>query len=255
MTNPTRGILSLTLSLLLLAAGCDWWGKPDPKKRPVPADKVLDFAVLYGQSCSGCHGADGKLGPAPPLNDPLFLRIIPDAELLRTIRAGRRGTSMPAFVKEQGGPLTADQVKVVADGIKALWGKPGTAAKDQVPYLAPGRGSVERGKDVFMRACAVCHGETGEGMEKEGQLMNRINDPAFLALISDQALRRIVITGRPDLGMPNYAEPRPDDPAFKALTAAEVTDVVALLSSWAPQRPGPGKGSKHLRTVPAPDRQ
>ena len=27
-----------------------------------------------------------------------------------------------------------------------------------------------------------------------------INAPAFLALISDQALRRIIITGRPDLG-------------------------------------------------------
>jgi cytochrome c oxidase cbb3-type subunit 3/ubiquinol-cytochrome c reductase cytochrome c subunit len=94
-----------------------------------------------------------------------------------------------------------------------------------------------------MRACAVCHGEQGEGIEKEGRIVHRINDPAFLALISDQALRRFIITGRPDLGMPNYAGKRPDERAFKPLTSAEVSDLVALLSSRAPERPaGPAKG-------------
>ena len=35
-----------------------------------------------------------------------------------------------------------------------------------------------------------------------------MNEPDFLALVSDQALRRIIITGRPDLGMPNYRRGR-----------------------------------------------
>ena len=43
-----------------------------------------DFALLYATNCAGCHGADGRLGPAPPLNDPLFLAIVPDASLFRT---------------------------------------------------------------------------------------------------------------------------------------------------------------------------
>jgi mono/diheme cytochrome c family protein len=241
---PTGRFLPVVLSLLLLA-GCDWWGKPDPEKRPVPANEVLKFAVLYEQNCAGCHGAEGKLGPAPPLNDPLFLSIIPDAQLLRVIRQGRRGTPMAAFVKEQGGPLTDDQVKALVKGIRAEWGKqPATAKGKAPPYLAKGRGSVERGKEVFMRACMVCHGDEGAGVEKDGRLVLRIRDPAFLALISDQALRRIAITGRPDLGMPNYAEPRPDDDSFKPLTAAEVDDVVALLASWAPERPDRGKGKR-----------
>jgi mono/diheme cytochrome c family protein len=227
---------------LLLAAGCDWPGRPDPAERPVPADKVLDFAVLYEQNCSGCHGADGKLGPAPPLDDPLFLTIVPDAELLRVVREGRPGTPMPAFAREQGGPLTDAQVKVLAEGIKPRWGKQQATAKDEAPpYLAQGRGSLERGKKVFKRACADCHGDQGKGIEKEGELVRRINDPAFLALISDQALRRFIITGRPDLGMPHYAK-RPDEPHFKPLTSTEVADLVALLSSWAPERPGRGKG-------------
>jgi hypothetical protein len=54
--------------------------------------------------------------------------------------------------------------------------------------------------------------------------------------MSNQALRRLVITGRPDLGMPNYAEPRMES-KFAPLTETEVTDLVALLASWAPEKP------------------
>ncbi len=69
-------------------------------------------------------------------------------------------------------------------------------------------GSRERGAMVFERACAGCHGPNGTGGERNGATGGAINAPAFLALISDQALRRIIITGRPDLGMPTYAEQR-----------------------------------------------
>jgi hypothetical protein len=54
----------------------------------------------------------------------------------------------------------------------------------------------------------------------------------FLALTSNQALRRYAITGRPDLGMPGYAEARPGSADFVPLTDQEVTDLVALLASW-----------------------
>ncbi len=59
----------------------------------------------------------------------------------------------------------------------------------------------------------------------------RSADPDFLDLISDQALRRIIITGRPDLGMPTYHDKdmRPGD--FEPLTSAEIDQLVALLSA------------------------
>src|SRR5215472_9879820 len=79
----------VTLSLLLLS-GCGLPGKPKRADRPVAEDRILDFKVLYGRNCAGCHGAEGKLGPAPPLNDPLFRAAISEQELTTTISDGRR---------------------------------------------------------------------------------------------------------------------------------------------------------------------
>jgi mono/diheme cytochrome c family protein len=217
-------------------AGCDWPGKPDPKNRPVPENRLLDFGKLYSQNCAGCHGADGKVGPAPPLNDPLFLAIVPDKVLLEVITGGRPGTLMPAFAREQGGPLTAEQVKALAEGIKPRWGQSAKAPEGVPDYLPPekmptGTGTAG-GAKVFARACAACHGEQGAGVKDDNGLVNTINNRVFLSLMSDQVLRRYVITGRPDFGMPNYAEPRPGDASFKPLSGQEVSELVTLLASW-----------------------
>ena len=96
-------LCSLSLVILVslsLLAGCDLPGRPDPADRPVPADQVVDFRTLYGQNCAGCHGADGKMGPAPPLNDPLFRAIVPEDELQTVITKGRHNTLMPAFAQK-----------------------------------------------------------------------------------------------------------------------------------------------------------
>ena len=82
---------------------------------------MLDFATLYARNCAGCHGADGQFGPAPPLNDPLFLAIVPDPVLSMVVDEGRPGTPMPAFSRRHGGPLTDEQVRALAEGIKPRW--------------------------------------------------------------------------------------------------------------------------------------
>jgi cytochrome c oxidase cbb3-type subunit 3 len=225
----------LCLLLLILAPGCDLPGKPRLADKPVSADKVVDFDGLYRQNCAGCHGADGKLGPAPPLNDAVFLSIVPDAVLLGVISGGRPGTPMPAFAARRGGALTDAQVSALAAGIKPRWG-----ATDKSHGRAPAysvttgnaAGDKGRGAHVFARACAPCHGPLGEGGENGDGGAGAINDPAFLALITDQALRRYAITGRPDLGMPGYADKtgRPHD--YQPMTSAEIVDLVALLASW-----------------------
>ena len=94
-----------------------------------------DIAPILYQNCAGCHGADGKLGPAPPLNDKLFLALIADAELQRVITEGRPGTLMPAFATAKGGTLTAEQLSVLADGIKSRWGSVESAPSGAPPLL------------------------------------------------------------------------------------------------------------------------
>jgi cytochrome c oxidase cbb3-type subunit 3 len=256
----------LLVSLPLFTVGCDPPGRPNPADRPVPADQVLEFGVLYRQNCAGCHGIDGKLGPGPPLNDPIFRAIVPDEELEGILTKGRKKTLMPAFAKENGGMLTPAQIQVLvkeikgipykivekqeasvakvevvpdADGISPKWGTPGKPPKGVPSYReqsASSHGSVagnkEKGALVFARACAACHGNHGQGVGQGGETVRTINDLVFLALISNQALRRYAITGRPDLGMPGYAEARPGNPHFMPLTDQEVTDLVALLASW-----------------------
>jgi mono/diheme cytochrome c family protein len=237
---------------VLLAAGCDLPGRPRPADRPVPADQVLGFDALYQTNCAGCHGADGTLGPAPPLNDALFRAAIPEKEVRRVVSEGRPGTPMPAFAKDRSGSLTAAQIDVLVKEIKGIpynvvkngdegtvrvevlpkWGTPGPLAKNVPSYLpedkaGTARGDPNRGRKRFAQACAGCHGRDGKG----GMDAGAINDPAFLALISDQALRRLVITGRPDLGMPDYAGTA-DRHDFQPLTSADVADLVALLQAW-----------------------
>jgi cytochrome c oxidase cbb3-type subunit 3 len=212
------------LVCLSVCAGCDWPGKPRDSDKPIPAEQIADFDTLYGTHCSGCHGADGKLGPAPPLNDPLFLALVPDKELHRVIAEGRAGTAMTAFAKDRGGPLTDKQIDIVVQGIKQRWAGEAPKRKPPAYLLSDAKtGDKKAGLEVFAQDCAMCHGEHGEGTKDAGA----INDPVFLSLVSDQALRRIVITGRPDLGMPDYIKREDAD-----LSSQQINDLVALLAYW-----------------------
>jgi mono/diheme cytochrome c family protein len=222
----------LFLALAGLASGCDAPGKPHPPTDPDRPGEVRDFAALYQKNCAGCHGADGNLGPAPPLNDRLFLHLVPGAELLRVITDGRPGTPMPPFDRAKGGPLTTAQVKILADGLKTTWGGASAAPTDAPPYTADAAGDAGRGATAFARACAGCHGDAGRGGTFDGRPIGAIRVPAYLALSSDQVLRRYVITGRPDLGMPDYAGGTGRPPGFRPLTSQDVTDLTALLASW-----------------------
>jgi mono/diheme cytochrome c family protein len=229
--------------------GCDFPGRPNRADRPLPSNEVVDFDVLYAAHCSACHGAEGNLGPAPPLNDPLFLSLVPDDVLLSLVAEGRRRTPMPGFSRRRGGPLTDAQVKALAQGIKPRW-QTGEATATQstagdAPSYRPREAdrqqqlaTGEHGRQLFARACAECHGAQGMG----GDMAGAIHDRAFLSLVSDQALRRLIITGRPDLGMPNFAETDGRDSDFRPLTSDDVDALVALLAAWRNAEPEPKLG-------------
>ena len=191
----------------------------------------MGFAELYGQSCAGCHGADGRLGAARPLNDPIYLALVPPDRLRKIIAQGVPGTAMPGFAAAAGGALTEAQIDaLVSDMLQAL--EPSLAVSRR-PVAAvrrsgggrqwPAAGDAEQGLKVYAEACARCHGADGNGGEKGGSVV----DAAYLALVSDQALRTAVIAGRTDLGMPDWRDDIPGQP----LTPQQISDVVAWLAA------------------------
>jgi cytochrome c oxidase cbb3-type subunit 3/ubiquinol-cytochrome c reductase cytochrome c subunit len=230
---------ALALALALLLAACDALpGKPTEADRPLRPEQVRDFATLYGDNCAGCHGADGKLAAARPLNDPLYLAVA-GADRLRQITAGGvAGSLMPGFAISAGGTLTDQQIGILVDQMMARWGGAPPAGVGLPAYAASGAGDAQRGQAAYATNCAGCHGADGSGGAKGGSVV----DGSFLALVSDQALRTAVICGRTDLGMPDW---RGD--GSRPMSEQEITDVVAWLIAQRPKFPGQPYAAAELR--------
>ena len=219
------------LSLVLLSACSTPNGQPQKGSEPVAPNQVVDFGTLYAQNCAACHGAEGRGGASIALANPVYLAIIDENAMHNVVANGVRGTSMPAFAQSAGGLLTDGQIKVITSGIFSRWGRKGVLGGTNPPsYAAKTTGDVAHGQIAFGTYCASCHGPEGHG----GSKASAINNDSFLALVSDQGLRTIVITGRPDLLAPDW---RGDFPG-KPMSDQEVTDVVAWLASRRVQSPG-----------------
>ena len=128
---------------------------------------------------------------------------------------------MPAFSQRAGGFLTDAQIDILVGGIRA-WATsapaPGNLINGTPPaYAALVNGDAARGQGVFAEYCSGCHGADGRGARV-------IAGQPYLALVTNQHLRTVIIAGMPNFGMPDwrgYATP---------LSDADVTDVVAWLA-------------------------
>ncbi len=217
---------------MLALAACSLSGKPAPGPEVPRPDSVLDPVVLYRENCAGCHGAEGKQGPAMALSDPVYLAIVNDDTLRSTISKGRRGTAMSAFAQKEGGMLTDQQINAIIRGIRERWSKPNALAGTVAPpYAAREPGVPQQGAIVYGAYCASCHGTGSKGGPKAGS----VTVGAYLSLVSDQGLRTIVITGRPDFGAPDWRGNAPGGP----MSDQQISDVVAWLVAQRPKQPAP----------------
>jgi len=223
MSVMLRWMLPSALLLTLCSVGCDSMpGRPTLADYPLAPSAVVNFSSLYDQNCAGCHGANGKFGGAVALNNPVYLSIVDDATMTKIITQGVRGTPMPAFAQSAGGMLTDQQIAIIVGGIRSRWAS-ASAAAGAPPYVANSAGDATRGATVYATFCQSCHGPGGRGGSAPGSIV----DGSYLALISDQDLRAIVIAGRPDLGHPDWK----DDLAGQQMSADQVSDVIAWLAS------------------------
>lgn len=221
----------LAMNSMLLIACSTSPGRPKQASEVPAPGEITDFSTLYSQNCAGCHGAEGRGGASIALADPVYLDIVDKNELRKVVASGARGTSMPAFAQSAGGMLTEEQIDVITSGMFSRWGRKGILDGANPPsYAAKTEADVDRGKVAFLTYCASCHGSDGGGTRKGSAITN----DSFLALVSNQGLRTIMITGRPELGAPDWRGNVPGKP----MSEQEITDVVAWLASRRVKSPG-----------------
>jgi cytochrome c oxidase cbb3-type subunit 3 len=233
-------LIALLGTTLFSCAGCsNLPGRPSESSIPIDPDNVTDFTLLYSKNCSGCHGFGAKGGAALALGDPVYFAIVDEATLHKVVTNGIAGTSMPAFAKSAGGMLTDTQVNVIIRGIRERYARPNALADvTPPPYSSSEPGDTSRGAAVYQTFCSSCHGPDGKGGSKASSIV----DGTFLALLTDQELRTLVIVGRPDLGAPDWRNNVPGKP----MSSQEISDVVAWLSAQRPQFAG--------RPYPSPEK-
>jgi cytochrome c oxidase cbb3-type subunit III len=230
MNRRSAFALFTIVFVLMTCAGCtSSRGAPRADSEVVPPSQMLEFSLLYGQNCAGCHGVEGKGGAAFALADPVYLAIADDTVIRRVAAQGVPGTAMPAFAQSAGGRLTDKQIDALVQGIRS-WAKPDSFRGMTLPrYSAQSAGDPQRGANVYRTYCSSCHGGDGRGGKASS-----IVEGSYLALVSDQQLRTIVIAGRPELGAPDWR----GDVEGKPMSDQEITDVVAWLAAKRAALPG-----------------
>ena len=217
---------------VIFFAGCGApHGQPRSGSEVLAPNEVLQFGPLFSENCAACHGAEGRGGAAIALANPVYLAIADDAAIRKVIANGVHGTAMPAFAESAGGMLTDKQIDVISSEMRSRWSRPGILNVVNPPSYAPkSAGDAQRGEVAYKTYCESCHGPGGHG----GPKGSSIADDSYLALVSDQGLRTMVIAGRPELGAPDWRGNVPGKP----MSDQEVTDVVAWLGSRRSQNPG-----------------
>jgi len=223
--------LAAVVSMIVLSGCSSPPGQRRDSSEILAPNEVADFRTLYADNCAGCHGSEGRGGAAIALADPVYFAMADDAAIRKVVANGVKGTSMPAFAQSAGGMLTNKQIDLITTEMRSRWSRPEILNGANPPaYAANCAGNARQGEVVYGTYCASCHGTEGQG----GRKGSAITNDSFLALVSDQALRTIVITGRPELGAPDWRGNVPGRP----MTDQEITDVVAWLASRRAQNPG-----------------
>ncbi|GMV39865.1 MAG: hypothetical protein AMXMBFR64_15810 [Myxococcales bacterium] len=178
--------------------------------RPVPLDQVaaidawLDTRIkaprlmaaqtlVHDLGCLGCHKVRGTGGDDGPELSESWRTRTPEwlTEHFISPQALVPGSLMPDF------GLSRDQASLLTTWVLSLRG-PGRTRNE--------RTFAQDGATLYGAFCAACHGPSGEG-RRYGQTPSTfpaIGSPDFLAVASDDMLRKTLLDGRPGRRMPAW---------------------------------------------------
>ena len=153
-------------------------------------------AFTYLENCTPCHGIQGQGVDAPPLRNSAYIQSAGDQSIYDTIANGRPHTEMPAWLQDQGGPLTKTEIVNVIGYLETFQHvsalptatpeppepteaspPPGAPTPEPARPSFPGgpgsaasmSGNLDQGRTQFGLYCAVCHGPQGvQGIPNPG---------------------------------------------------------------------------------------
>ncbi|MBU0751254.1 MAG: c-type cytochrome [Gammaproteobacteria bacterium] len=185
---------------------------------------TADGAKLYAQNCAACHGEHGSGGIGVPLALPAFHALSSEDYLRKTIRHGRPGRVMPAFVA-----LSNADVDAIVAHIGS-W-NPGPFASYPTTRID---GNADNGSKLFQKHCASCHGANGEGGKGTGVTLSRpreqaivapaLHNAGFLASASDHRIKAILMKGVAGTPMQSFLK--------KGLEEKDIDDLVAFVRGF-----------------------
>jgi cytochrome c oxidase cbb3-type subunit 3 len=145
------GILTSNAFHVSTATGQESQPAPQSATAPaipaVPADPEQG-KVLFGQSCSACHGANAGGGDGPDLHG--VPALLGDATVQGIVRRGIPGTAMPG-----SSTLTDNQAANIVAYLRTL---------DSTPTSGQVTGDPKKGEALYTSSgCSACHMIAGQG--------------------------------------------------------------------------------------------
>ena len=209
-----RWLAGVLMAIAALSFGCAAT-RPHPggSSSAVAVPDTLPAPAMYATLCAHCHGPDAAgyaADHAPSLVNPTFLESASDFYLHSSIEQGRPGTSMAAYARSAGGPLSSAAIDRLVAWIRSH----GPSARGLAPVAA---GDSTRGQPLYASQCQRCHGDA----RKRGDDVMLAN-PGFLAVASDAFIQHAILEGRPGTEMRSFRG---------MLATSDVADIVAYLRS------------------------
>ncbi len=192
-TPPARAPrAALALAVALLAASAH--------APAAPQTKTIDPGLLYHNYCSVCHGdrGDGRSRASRSLSPPPYdftgeraRRELTRERVIAVITHGKPGTAMVGWSAQ----LNEREIAALADYLMANFVQPGKKVEPT------------RGRQVYARHCAVCHGDDGRGGRYGAGLARKPRDftaPEARGL-TREAMIEAVTQGKPGTPMAGFA--------------------------------------------------
>jgi mono/diheme cytochrome c family protein len=210
------------------------------------AEQAIDAKKIFQESCSVCHGDDGRgavWGQASLAVPPRNFRTVESRQeltrerMIASVIAGRPGTPMPGF----GTQLSIEEVSAVVDWIRTEFMTPeGPAAADARGARLPGNtqygpigpsqprqaleddfsGDASRGALLYAENCVDCHGANGGGDGPRAYFIfpkpRDFHDPATRAYLDRRNLYNGIKFGVVGKEMPAWG---------KVLSDAQIADL------------------------------